>query len=56
VVYVLLWYTGPVSRVGSLDYMGATGLSSRSSRLVFLTCTLALVLAASLGRRRQMRM
>lgn len=54
VVYTLLWYVGPANQVAPLDYMGATGVSSRSNTpLIFLMCALILGVAALAGRKRQ---
>jgi hypothetical protein len=56
VIYTLLWYIGPANQTAPLDYMGATGVSSRSGTpLVFLTCTLILGALALVGRKRQIR-
>jgi hypothetical protein len=52
VVYVLLWYTGPVNRIAPLDYMGVAG----GSASLFLVCTLVLALLAVAGRQRQIRL
>ncbi len=54
VIYTLLWYVGPANQVAPVDYMGATGRSSRSGTpLLFLTLTIALAVFAWAGRKRQ---
>jgi hypothetical protein len=52
VIYVLLWYIGPVNQLSALDYMGVAG----GSPSVFLLCTLVLAVLAVAGRQRQIRL
>jgi hypothetical protein len=55
VLYLLLWYVGPMNQVPAMDYTGATpaGLAS-GMPLVFLGVTALLMGAAVVGRRRQL--
>lgn len=55
VIYLVLWYIGPMNRVPAMDYAGATpaGLAS-GMPLVFLGMTALLMVAAVAGRRRQL--
>lgn len=55
VLYLLLWYVGPMNQVPAMDYTGATpaGLAS-GMPLVFLGATALLLGAAVAGRRRQL--
>ncbi len=56
VVYVLLWYIGPVSRVPLFDYVGVADSALRSDALLRLVmCTLMLATLAFVGRKRQIR-
>ena len=48
VVYVLLWYAGPISGATALDFAGATG---SNSPVVFLVLAGLLLVAAAVGRR-----
>ena len=54
VVYLLLWYIGPMNHVPAMDYLGATkeGLAA-GMPLVYLGVTTLLAAAAVAGRRRQ---
>jgi hypothetical protein len=52
VIYVLLWYIGPMNRVPPLDYAGASG-DSRPA--VFLIAALVLAVLAVVGRWRQLQ-
>jgi hypothetical protein len=55
VVYMLCWYAGPISRVESLDFMGA-GSSLLWSRVLGYGLLTALLFAlAAIGRKRQIR-
>ena len=53
VIYLVLWYIGPMNQVPTMDYTGATpaGLAS-GMPLVFLGVTALLLAAAVAGRRR----
>lgn len=55
VLYLFLWYLGPASRVGPIDFMGAVGplLPSRTP-VFFLAVTAALAVFAIAGRKRQL--
>jgi hypothetical protein len=55
VLYLVLWYIGPMNQVPAMDYTGATpaGLAS-GMPLVFLGATALLIGAAVMGRRRQL--
>lgn len=54
VVYVLLWYAGPVNRVAFLDYMGATtDAVAMGVPLYYLAVTVLLLGFVWVGRRRQ---
>jgi len=52
ILYILLWYLGPVNRLHQLDYLGVTG---ESQPLTFILAALALVVIAVLGRARQLK-
>lgn len=52
VVYVVLWYLGPLKQIVQLDYMGAT---AQAQPAVWLGAMVLLLVAASLGRRRQLQ-
>lgn len=52
IVFLLMWYVGPLNRVRSLDFTGSTG---QSQPLVFLGWTVGLVVAALLARRWQVQ-
>jgi hypothetical protein len=55
IVYLSIWYAGPLNRAPVLDFMGVTAEGSPSSVTVFyLAATIALLLLALLGRYRQM--
>jgi hypothetical protein len=56
VVYLVLWYVGPMNGTPQLDYLGATDAASASSMpLVYALLTLPLLGFAVLGSRRQLR-
>jgi hypothetical protein len=55
VVYVMLWYAGPINRVGTLDFMGAAGATSENVAQAYLFITTILLLLAFLGRMRRAR-
>jgi hypothetical protein len=54
VIYMLLWYSGPVNRVPALDFTGSS-INSGSARmpLIYLICTVVLFGLGVIGRRRQ---
>ncbi len=52
IVYVLMWYLGPMNRLAALDYIGANG-DGRPGWFVALS--IALILSAVVGRARQIR-
>jgi len=52
VVYVVLWYIGPMSRFQPLDFLGTTGENTPS---VYLLIALGMMLAAVLGQLRRMK-
>jgi len=56
VLYLILWYAGPMSRIPFLDYAGTTQPETGGGpALGFLAASAALVCLALAGRRRQMR-
>ncbi len=57
VVYLLLWYLGPMQHVPGMDFAGTLPAAVRArTPLVFLVATALLGLAAVAGRKRQLRM
>ena len=54
VIYMLLWYSGPVNKVPALDFTGSS-INSGSARmpLIYLICTVVLFGLGVIGRRRQ---
>jgi hypothetical protein len=55
VLYLFLWYLGPASHLGEVDFMGATGpLLPPRTPLFFLALTAALAVFAIAGRKRQL--
>lgn len=56
VIYLLLWYLGPLQHVPGMDYLGALTATVRAGTpLVYLVATALLGLAAVAGRRRQLQ-
>jgi hypothetical protein len=54
VVYLLLWYIGPLNQTRPLDFMGVVPAAVRTGMpLVWLALTAGLAMAAVAGRRRQ---
>lgn len=54
VLYLLVWYVGPVNRLAPLDFLGAGDAAVASVRpVVYLTITLLLILAAFFARRQR---
>jgi hypothetical protein len=57
VIYLLLWYLGPMQHVPGMDFAGTLPAAVRAGTpLVFLVATALLGLAAVAGRKRQLRM
>ena len=55
VVYLFLWYIGPMNQVRPLDFMGAVPAAARTGiPLVWLAATVALGVASVAGRKRQL--
>lgn len=54
VLYLLLWYAGPVNRIENLDFMGASLTAPINRTLVYGMITLLLFVLAVIGRRKQM--
>ena len=55
VLYLSLWYVGPMHKLAELDYTGATTARSPVLWLVYGGASLVLFMVAWLGRSRQMR-
>lgn len=54
VVYILLWYAGPINQVAALDYMGVSNAAVTSGiPLVYLMASIVLMGLSILGRLRQ---
>jgi hypothetical protein len=52
IVYILLWYLGPMNKIAAVDYLGA---NSNGNILFFLPLSVASIAAAFLGRSRQLQ-
>ena len=52
VVYITLWYVGPMNRVSELDFIGASGTSDPARFLLF---SIILLVAAFYGRAKQLQ-
>jgi hypothetical protein len=52
IVYMLIWYIGPLNRVPQFDYSGA---ASNGHPEFFIPLAVALVVAAFYGRKRQLQ-
>ncbi len=52
VLYMVIWYVGPLNKVPELDYLGA---NSNGNIGVFIPFSIALIVAAFVGRARQLR-
>ena len=52
ILYILLWYLGPINRLSLLDYIGVTG---ESQPHIFILAALTLVAVAVFGRVRHLR-
>jgi hypothetical protein len=56
VLYLLLWYAGPMNRIGAIDFVGSTQPGAGpSAPLTFAAAATVLLALAVLGRRRQVR-
>jgi len=55
VVYMLYWYTGPVNRVESLDFMGSSSNLTIGRVLVYGLLAILFFALAVVGRRRQIK-
>ncbi|OGO62238.1 MAG: hypothetical protein A2030_11570 [Chloroflexi bacterium RBG_19FT_COMBO_50_10] len=55
VVYMLLWYSGPVNRIESLDFMGASSNIPLDRVLLYGLFTILLFAFAVVGRNRQLK-
>ena len=56
VLYLMLWYLGPMNRIPPLDYLGATQPESGMGPVIgFLGLTIVLAALALIGRSRQLR-
>jgi len=57
VIYLVIWYVGPINGFSALDYLGATHEAiARGVPLVYLALTALLLGLAVVGRRRQIQM
>ncbi len=56
VVYMLLWYAGPINRVENLDFMGTSSNIQLSRVLLYGFFTLLLFTFAMIGRKRQIKL
>jgi hypothetical protein len=55
IVFLVFWYLGPMQRVPSLDYLGAVPAALKAGMpLVYLAATGLLMVAATVGRKRQL--
>jgi len=55
VLYLFLWYGGPMHHVAELDYTGVTAPRTPALWVVYAAITVAALAAAWLGRARQVR-
>ena len=55
VLYLFLWYIGPMHHVAELDYTGVTTPRSSMLWIVYTAATVLLFIAAWVGRSRQVR-
>ncbi len=55
VVYMLLWYAGPINRIESLDFMGANSIPPSGQVVLYWLITILLFAFAVVGRRRQLK-
>ena len=55
IIFLVFWYLGPMQRVPSLDYLGAVPAALKAGMpLVYLAATGLLMVAATVGRKRQL--
>jgi hypothetical protein len=55
VIYLVIWYIGPMNHVSTLDYLGATKTGSAEGMpLIYLGLTALLAVTAVAGRKRQL--
>jgi hypothetical protein len=54
-LYTALWYAGPLQPTAALDFMGASPNLSARIPALYLAATVGLLIAAAIGRRRQIR-
>ena len=52
IVYITLWYVGPMNRVQEVDFIGSSGMSNP---MTFLLLSFILIAAAFIGRKTQLR-
>ncbi|HKZ70982.1 MAG TPA: hypothetical protein VJ020_12935, partial [Anaerolineales bacterium] len=52
IIYVLLWYMGPINRFAAFDYVG---VSTRVFWPIYLLLSVLLVAFAVIGRKRQLQ-
>jgi MYXO-CTERM domain-containing protein len=56
ILYLVLWYGGPMNKTPELDFMGVTAAGAASQTpMIFLGVALALLVLAAVGRTRQLR-
>ena len=54
IIYLTIWYIGPMNRVAGLDFMGVTEVAAESGvQFVFLAITIVLIPLMIIARRRQ---
>ena len=55
ILYIVLWYVGPMHAIAELDFMGsAPGTTATHFPSVYLALTAVLAVAAVAGRKRQL--
>jgi hypothetical protein len=55
VIYLFLWYVGPMHRVAELDYTGVTTPRDATLWLIYMSACVGLFILVWSGRSRQMR-
>lgn len=55
IVYMLLWYAGPIKEVESLDFMGSISDIRMSRVYLYGMLTILLIVLAVIGRKRQIK-
>ena len=56
IVYLLLWYVGPMHAILTLDFMGsAPGTAATRVPIIYFALTVAMATVAVLGRKRQLQ-